>query len=78
MQINTLHIHIYWHIVVVLFQSPSCVQLCDSMDCSLPDFPVPHQLLKFVQVHVHCISDAVQPSNPLMPSSPSAFALSQH
>ena len=32
----------------------------------------------FAQVHVHCIGDAIQPSNPLLPSSPSAVNLSQH
>ena len=36
-----------------------------------------HHLPEFAQVHVHCISDAVQPSHPLMPSSLSAFSLSQ-
>ena len=30
------------------------------------------------QVHVHCIGNAIQPSNPLMPSYPSALNLSQH
>ena len=30
---------------------------------------------KFAQVHVHCISDAIQPSHPLMPSSPSTLNL---
>ena len=39
---------------------------------------VPHHLLKFFQVHVHCIGDAIQPSYPLMPSSPSALNLSQN
>ena len=34
--------------------------------------PVPHHLLEFAQVHVHWIGDAVQPSHPLMSSSPSA------
>ena len=34
------------------------------MDCSTPGLPVPHDLLKFAQVHVHCISDAIQPSHP--------------
>ena len=29
-------------------------------------------------VHVHCISDAIQPSHHLMPSSPSALNLSLH
>ena len=47
------------------------------MDCSIPGLPVPHYILKFAQVHVHCISDAIQPS-PLMPSSPSARNISQN
>ena len=47
------------------------------MDCSTPGLPVPHHLLEFAQVHVHCIGDAVQPSHPLTPSSPSALDLSQ-
>ena len=40
--------------------------------------PVPHHLPEFAQVHVCCIDDAVQPSHPLMPSSPSSLYLSQH
>ena len=48
------------------------------MNCSTPGLHVPPHLLEFAQVHVHCISDAVQPSHPLMPSSPSALSLSQH
>ena len=55
----------------------SCLTLCNPMDC-MPDFPVPHHLTEFVQVDVHCISDAIQPSHPLMPSSPSVLRLSQH
>ena len=43
--------------------------LCDPMDFSTPGFSVPHHLLKFAQVHVHCICDAIQPSHPLIPSS---------
>ena len=31
----------------------SCLTLCDSMDCSMPGFPVHHQLLEFTQTHVH-------------------------
>ena len=52
----------------------SCWVLFDSfhpMDCSTPGFPVPHHLLKFAQVPVHCISETTQPSHPLMPSTPS-------
>ena len=51
---------------------------CDPMDYSMPGLPVPHHLLKFAQVHVYCISNAFQPSHPLVPSSPPAVNLSQH
>ena len=27
-------------------------------------------------IHIHCIGDAIQPSHPLLPSSPAAFNLS--
>ena len=47
----------------------ACLTLCDHMDCSTPGLPVPHHLPKFAQVRVHCTSDAIQPSHPLMPSS---------
>ena len=43
----------------VFVQSPNPT-LCDPMDCSIPGLPVPHRLLKFAQVHVHCITDAIQ------------------
>ena len=52
--------------------------LCDPMDCSTPGLPVPHHLLKFAQVHVHCLGDAIQPSHSLTPFSPSVLKLSQH
>ena len=48
-----------------------CPTLCDLMDCSTPGLPAPHHLPEFAQVHVHCMSDAIQTSHPLMPSSPS-------
>ena len=51
--------------------------LCNPMDCSIAGLPVPHHLPKFAQGHVHCVSDAVQPSYPLMPSFPSALNLPQ-
>ena len=35
--------------------SQSCPTLCDHMDYSTPDLPVPHCLPKFAQVHVHCM-----------------------
>ena len=56
----------------------SCPTLCGTMDCSIPGFPVHHQLLDLTQTHVHRVSDAIQPSHPLLSPSPSAFNLSQH
>ena len=56
----------------------SCPALCDPMDCSMPAFPIASHLLEFAQVHIHGISDAIQPSHPLTPSSNSALNLSQH
>ena len=53
----------------------SCPTLCDPRDCSMPSFPVHHQLLEPTQIHVHHISDAIQPSHPLLSSSPPAFNL---
>ena len=56
----------------------SCLTLCDPMDCSTPGFPVHHQLLEFIQTHVHWVGDAIQPSHPLSSPSPPTFNLSQH
>ena len=59
-------------------QSLSHVQFCDPMDCSMPVFPIHHQLPELAQTHVHQVGDAIQPSHPLSPTSPPAFNLSQH
>ena len=58
--------------------SVSHVRLCDPMDCSTPGFPLLHYLPEFAQTHVHWVSDAIQPSHPLLPPSPLALNLSQH
>ena len=55
----------------------SCLTHCDLMDCSIPGFPVFHQLLEFAQTHVH-VNDAIQPSHSLSSPSPLALNLSQH
>ena len=57
--------------------SQSCPTLCDPIDCSMPSFPVHHQLSELAQTHVHWVNDAIQPSHPLSYPSP-AFNLSQH
>ena len=48
------------------------------MDCSMPGFSVYHQFPKLAQIHVHQVSDAIQPSHPLSSPSPPAFNLAQH
>ena len=55
----------------------SCVTLWDPIDCSLPGFPVHHQLLELIQTHVPWVGDATQPSHPLSSSAPPAFKLSE-
>ena len=55
-----------------------CPTLCNPVDCSIPGFPVRHQPLELAQIHVHRVSDAIQPSHPLLSPSPPAFNLSQH
>ena len=47
-----------------------CPTLCGPMNCSIPGFPVHHQLPEFTQTHVHWVSDATQPSHPLSSPSP--------
>ena len=53
-------------------------ELCNPMDCSMPGFPVHHQLPELTQTHVHQVSDAIQQSQPLSSPSPLTFNLSQH
>ena len=44
----------------------SCLTLCDPMNCSMPGLPVHHHLPEFTQTHVYQVSDAIQPSHPLL------------
>ena len=54
-----------------------CLTLCDPMNHSTPGLPVHHQLLVPTQTHVHRVGDAIQPSHPLLSSSPPALNPSQ-
>ena len=56
----------------------SCPTLCDPMDCTMPGFPVHHQLSESTQTHVHWVGEAIQSSHPLSSPSPPTFNLSQH
>ena len=55
-----------------------CLTLCDPMDCSMPGFPVYHQLLESTQTHVYQVGDAIYPSHPLLSLPPPAPNPSQH
>ena len=52
-----------------------CTTLCDPMDYSTPSFSVLPYLPEFAQTHVYWVSDAIQPSHPLLPPSPLALNL---
>ena len=56
----------------------SCLTLCDPLYCSPPSFPVLEMVLpELAQTHVHWVSDAIQPSHPLLPPFSPALNLSQ-
>ena len=56
----------------------SCPTLCDPINRSMPGLPVHHQLLEFIQIYVHWVSHAIQPSHPLLSPSPPAPNPAQH
>ena len=47
----------------------SCLTPWDPTDCSTPGFPIPHHLLELAQMHVHWVTEAIQPSHPVIPFS---------
>ena len=83
--------HFYWHCPHFMFLASYftsfcfmhpfslvarlCLTLCNPMDCSMPDFPVHHQLQELAQTHVHQVSDAIHSSHPLSFPSPPAFSV---
>ena len=82
--VTQLCLTLWPHGLLLLFEvttccsvTQSCLTLGDSMDCSMPGFPVLHHLSEVAQIHVHRVGDAIQLSHPL--SSPSsALHPSQH
>ena len=59
----------WWDSIQFSSVTQSCPILCNPTDCSMPGFPVHHQLPELAQTHVHQVIDAVEPSQPLMPSN---------
>ena len=67
------------HCCYITFSSvQSCLTLCDPMNCGTPSLPVCHQFPELTQTHVHRVSDAIQPSHPLLSPFPPAPNPSQH
>ena len=56
----------------------SCSTLCKPMNRSTPGLPLHHQLPECTQTQVHRVSDAIQPSHPLLSPSLLAPNPSQH
>ena len=78
----SLSIYPYWcPIHMGCFQfilvAQSCLTVCDPMDWSTPRLPVNHQFPEFTQTHVHWVGDAIQPSHPLLSTSPT-ISFSKH
>ena len=44
-------------------EAQSCLTLWDPMDCSMPGFPIHHQLPELAQTHVHRVGDIIQLSH---------------
>ena len=76
-RINTAWLH-FCEAACCCSGAQSCPALCNPIDCSMPGLPVLHHLQEFAQTHIHWVSDAIQPSHPLLSPSPPAFHLSQH
>ena len=55
----------------------SCPTLCNPMNCSMPGFPVLHQLPDFTQIHVHRVSDAISSSVVPFSSCPQSLPASK-
>ena len=55
---------LYWSSV-----AQSCPTVHDPMNRSMPGLPVHHQLPEFTQTHICWVSDAIQPSHPVVPFS---------
>ena len=67
------HLLCFWTTTYIQFssvQSLSRVWLFwDPRNCSTPGLPVHHQLPEFTQTDIHRVSDAIQPSHPVVPFS---------
>ena len=66
-----------WNALLLLF---SCSVMSDTLwpcNCSTPGLPVLYCLPEFAQIHFHWVDNAIKPSHPLLPPSPT-LNLSQY
>ena len=71
-----------WYIYIMEYSVQfSCSVMSDSLrthGLQHTRVPCPSHLPELAQTHVHYVSDAIQPSHPLLSPSPPTFNLSQH
>ena len=68
----------FLHLLLLSSVPQSGLTLGDPKDCSMPGFPVHHQLPELAQTRVLRGGDAIQPSHLVLSPSPPAFSLSQY
>ena len=72
------HFILVFREIFVVVESLSHVQVFVTPWLQCARLPCPSYPLEFTQTHVHGVSDATQPSHPLLPPSLPALNLSQH
>ena len=79
-KVHNGHFKMYFWLLLWLssVQSLSHVWRFVTPFCSMPGFPVHHQLPESTQTHAHWVHDPTQPSHPLSSPSPPACNLFQH
>ena len=68
----------FWDIISVQFSRSVMSDSLRPHGLQHTRLPCPALHPEFTQIHVHWVSDAIQPSHPLSSPSPPAFNLSQH
>ena len=68
----------YCKVIQLSSVAQSYPTLCDPMNRNTPGLPAHHKLPEFTRTHAHQVSEAIQPSHPLLSPSPPAPNPSQH
>ena len=69
MNIFGRYYYYYYHVAIVV-QLPSRARLFVTLWIAACQASLSFTIPQFAQVHVYCIGDTIQPSHPLVPSSP--------